>query len=84
MTTLAEVFERVMADEAERAAFDVAMQTPDTAVAFLKERGCDTTPEDLRAFIDERRAELSDDELNGVSGGIIGFVSKVASAWKFI
>ena len=56
MATLDELYTTVLADEAERAAFAEAAKTPEGLSAFLADRGCDATPEQLAEFLKERQA----------------------------
>ena len=72
MATVGELYEKVLADEAERTAFTQAGATTEGLRAFLADRGCDATPEDVAGFLEARRAEqgeISDEELDSVAGG---------------
>ena len=72
MATIGELYEKVLADEAERAAFAEAAATPEGLRAFLADRCCDAAPEDVTAFLEARRAEqgeIADEELGTVAGG---------------
>lgn len=72
MATIEELYEKVLADEAERAAFAEAGKTPEGLRAFLADRCCDATPEAVAAFLQTKRAEqgeISDEELDSVAGG---------------
>lgn len=72
MATLDELYSTVLADEAERAAFAEAAKTPEGLSAFLAERGCDATPEQLTEFLKAKAAEqgeITDAELDSVAGG---------------
>ena len=75
MATLDELYTKVLADEAERAAFAQAGATTEGLRAFLADRGCDATPEDVAAFLRGRQSdqgEISDEELDSVAGGCNG------------
>ena len=72
MATLDELYTTVLADEAEKAAFAQAAKTAEGLSAFLAERGCAATPEQVAAFLKEKQAaqgEMSDAELESVAGG---------------
>ncbi len=72
MATLDEVYESVVADEAQRAAFVEASATEEGVASFLVQRGCEVTPEQVAAFLAEKRSEqgeMSDAELDAVAGG---------------
>ncbi len=72
MATLEEVYDKVMSDEGERAAFTQAAATREGLAAFLSERGCDATVEELASFFKEKapgQGELDDEELAGAAGG---------------
>lgn len=75
MATLEELYARVLADDAERAAFAQAAKTPEGLQAFLARQGCDATPEDVADFLKERQSdqgEIADEELGSVAGGCNG------------
>lgn len=72
MATLDELYKKVLADEAEHTAFAEAAKTPEGLHAFLADRGCDATPEDVATFLEARRTEqgeIADEELDSVAGG---------------
>ncbi len=72
MATLDELYTRVLADEAERAAFAEAAKTPEGLSAFLAQRGCDAAPGQVAEFLKAKTAdqgEMSDAELDSVAGG---------------
>ena len=71
MATLEEVYQRVLADEGERAAFVEAAKNGATQ-AFLAERGCEASEQQVADFLKDvatREGELSEAELEGVAGG---------------
>lgn len=75
MATLEEIYERALSDEGERTAFVTSAETLEGLTAFLAERGCDATPEQVASFLKEKQAaqgEISDAELEAVSGGCNG------------
>ena len=72
MATMEEVYEKVVSDDGEKAAFTQALATKEGIAAFLSERGCDATLEEFAAFLKERapkQGELGDEELEGAAGG---------------
>ena len=75
MATLDELYKKVLADEAERAAFAEAAKTPEDMRAFLADHGCDAAPEEVATFLEARRSEqgeIADEELDSVAGGCGG------------
>ena len=75
MATLDELYARVLADDAECAAFAQAAKTPEGLRAFLEQSGCDATPDELAAFLKGRQSgqgEIADEELDSVAGGCNG------------
>ena len=71
MATLEEVYQKVLADEGERAAF-VEAANGGAVQAFLAERGCEATEQQVADFLKDvatREGELSEAELAGVAGG---------------
>lgn len=72
MASLDELYVKVLTDDAERAAFAQATKTPEGMRAFLADRGCDATPEDVAAFLEGRQSdqgEIADEGLDSVAGG---------------
>ena len=74
MATLEELYEKVVSDDGEKQALAQAVATKEGTAAFLAERGCDATPEELVAFFKGRACapeggELSEEELGDVAGG---------------
>ncbi len=72
MATLEELYDKVLADEGEREALAQAAADPQALAEFLAQRGCESSPEEARAFMEERltrTGELSCDELFAVAGG---------------
>ena len=71
MATLEEVYQQVLGDDGERAAFVEAAKAG-TVQAFAAERGCQATEQEVADFLKEvstREGELSEAELEGVAGG---------------
>ena len=71
MATLEEVYQQVLADDGERAAFAEAAKAG-TVQAFAAERGCEATEQEVVNFLKElcaHEGELSEAELEGVAGG---------------
>lgn len=72
MATLEEVYQKVLADEGERSAFAKAASDEAAVAEFLAQRGCAATPQEARAFLEEKfsqTGELASEELSTVSGG---------------
>ncbi len=72
MATLEEVYQKVLADEDEREAFAKAAPDESALAEFLAQRGCEATPQEARAFVEEkfsRTGELAGEELEDVAGG---------------
>ena len=74
MATLEEIYQQVTASDDEKAALAEAAKTPEGLQAFLSERGCDATPEEVAEFLKAQAAggaegELADEELDAVAGG---------------
>lgn len=72
MATIEELYKKVLSDDAEKAAFAEAGKTPEGLAAFLKERDCEATPEEVVDFLKAKQAqqgELADEELDSVAGG---------------
>ncbi len=75
MASLDELYNTVLADEDEKAAFAEAAKTPEGLSAFLAERGCNATPEQVGEFLKAKmpdQGEMSDAELDSVAGGCNG------------
>ena len=72
MATLREVYAGVLASDEEKKAFGAALSAPDGLGAFLAERGCDATPEQVEALLKEKAAssaEIDDEQLCAAAGG---------------
>lgn len=65
--TIEELYKKVIADEELRKAYAAAAKDGKVA-EFLSENGCTSTKEEIKAFFESKK-ELSDDELDAVSGG---------------
>ena len=71
MKTLETLYTEILGDETKKAAF-VKAAKENNLEAFLKEEGCQATPDDIKAFLKEKQSqkgELSDAELDSVAGG---------------
>ena len=71
MKTLETLYAEILGDETKKAAF-VKAAKENNLEAFLKEEGCQATPDDIKAFLKEKQSqkgELSDAELDSVAGG---------------
>lgn len=68
MKTIEQFYAEVKDNKELQQAFQAAVENG-TAEAFLKEQQVDATLEELMAFGNTKRGELSDDELDNVSGG---------------
>ena len=69
MKTLQEIYSEITASDELKAAFLEAAKNG-KGLDFLKEKGCETTAEELTAFLKNRMSgELSDEELDNVAGG---------------
>ena len=74
MSTLQQVYDVIVSDDAQKRAFVEAMRAG-RATGFLRGRGCDVTEGELEEFLgsksmQSRPHELGDDELKDVAGGI--------------
>ncbi len=68
---LEELYTKTMSDEALKKAY-VDAASEGKLAEFLKANGCETTEEELKAFLDAKQnktGELEDDELDQVAGG---------------
>ena len=69
MKTLQELYNEIKSDNALKAAFLEAAKDG-RALEFLAAHGCETTAEELAAFLNgKKNSELSDEELDDVAGG---------------
>ena len=75
MKTVEEMYHEILADEALRESFRNALKAG-SVEAFLKENGCNSPLEEVKAFLESHR-ELSDDELEFVTGGGCSTLEKV-------
>ncbi len=72
MATLEEVYQKVLADEGEREAFAKVASDESAIAEFLAQRGCEATPQEARAFAQEKLSqarEFAGEELAAVVGG---------------
>ena len=77
MATLEEIYRQAIADDGTKAALAEAAKTAEGLQAFLSERGCDASPEEVAAFLKGKatsgaEGELADEELDAVAGGCNG------------
>ena len=84
MATLEEIYQQVVADDDAKAALAEAAKTPEGLQAFLAERGCDASPEEVAEFLRAKAAagtegEIADDELDGVAGGCSGLEATMSA-----
>ena len=71
MKTMEELFQEVLGSDGLKGAFAQAV-SEGRMEEFLKEHGCEASPEEVKAFLQEKQAkegELSEAELDVVSGG---------------
>ncbi len=68
MKTLQELYDEIAASDELKNAFSEAAFAG-KSVEFFRENGCETTREELAAFLKTRSGELSDEALDAVSGG---------------
>ena len=71
MKTMEELFQEVLGSDELKGAFAQAV-SEGRMEEFLKEHGCEASPEEVKAFLQEKQAkegELSEAELDVVSGG---------------
>ena len=71
MKTMEELFQEILGSDELKGAFAQAVREG-RMEEFLKENGCEASPEEVKAFLQEKQAkegELSEAELDAVSGG---------------
>lgn len=71
MKTMEELYQEVLGSDELKNAFAQAV-SEGRIEEFLKENGCEASPEEVKAFLQEKQAkegELSEAELDAVSGG---------------
>lgn len=68
MANLGEVIEKIKADDGLKKQFSEAVKNK-SVIAFLSAQGCDTTEAEVNEFLSAKKTELSDEELDKVSGG---------------
>lgn len=71
MKTMEELYQEVLGSDELKGAFAQAV-SEGRIEEFLKENGCEASPEEVKAFLQEKQAkegELSEAELDAVSGG---------------
>ena len=68
MKTLQELYKEIINSDELKKAFTEAAKAGE-ALEFIKAHGCETTEEELKAFLSKQSGELSDDELDNAAGG---------------
>ena len=68
MKTLQELYKEIINSDELKKAFTEAAKAGE-ALEFIKVHGCETTEEELKAFLSKQSGELSDDELDNAAGG---------------
>ena len=68
MKTLQELYKEIINSDELKIAFTEAAKAG-KALEFIKAQGCETTEEELKAFLSKQSGELSDDELDNAAGG---------------
>ena len=68
MKSLQDLYKEIIANDELKNAFLEAAKAG-KALEFIKSHGCETTEEELKAFLSKQSGELSDDELDNASGG---------------
>ncbi len=74
MASLEEVYQEILASDEERRAFAQVASDEQTIMGYLAQRGCEVTPQEAHAFMQEKLAqtrELSSAELADASGGAL-------------
>ena len=67
MANLEETIAKIKADDELKKQFAEAVKNK-TVIAFLSTQGCDTTEEEVNEFLSAKKTELSDEQLDKVSG----------------
>lgn len=75
MKTLEALYQEILASEELQKNFAEAMQK-NSAESFLKANGCEAAKEELKAFLLEKQNELTEEELDSVSGGISDYAKE--------
>lgn len=68
MANLGETIAKIKADDELKKQFAEAVKNK-TVIAFLSTQGCDTAEEEVNEFLSAKKTELSDEQLDKVSGG---------------
>ena len=68
MKSLQELYKEIINSDELKKAFTEAAKAG-KALEFIKAHGCETTEEELKAFLLKQSGELSDDELDNAAGG---------------
>ena len=68
MKSLQDLYKEIIANEELKKAFMEAAKAG-KVLEFIKAQGCETTEEELKAFLSKQSGELSDDELDNAAGG---------------
>lgn len=75
MKTLEALYQEILASEELQKNFAEAIKE-DGAEDFLKANGCEAAKEELKAFLLEKQNELTEEELDSVSGGISDYAKE--------
>ena len=77
---VSEFFKKVTADDALKAkAKTIDLQNAPAVTNFAKEQGFDFSEADLTQWQEEQESELSDDDLENVSGGAVTVAGALAA-----
>ena len=68
MKSLQDLYKEIINSDELKKAFTEAAKAG-KALEFIKAHGCETTEEELKAFLSKQSGELSDDELDNAAGG---------------
>ena len=75
MKTLEALYQEILASEKLQKNFAEAIKE-DSAESFLKANGWEAAKEELKAFLLEKQNELTEEELDSVSGGISDYAKE--------
>ena len=68
MKTLQDLYKEIINNDELKKAFTEAAKAGKT-LEFIKAQGCETTEEELKAFLSKQSGELSDEDLDNAAGG---------------
>jgi len=72
MKTLQELYDEITANDELKKGFAAAAQSKDALVAFAREHGVETTPDEIKAFLEASKPqekELAPEEMENAAGG---------------